>query len=107
MYGFWYDRTCPKTLLFGHLLAECHTPMQGVPRACQQTLCPVFGQVASRMGIMPHAMPPRKAPNATRRSREYLTPREVDALIAAARRLGRYGHRDATMLLLAYRHGLR
>jgi len=56
---------------------------------------------------MPHAVPPRKVPNNTRRSREYLTPREVDALIAAARRLGRYGHRDATILLLAYRHGLR
>ena len=56
---------------------------------------------------MPHPMPPRKAPNATRRSREYLTPREVDLLIAAARRLGRHGPRDATMLLLAYRHGLR
>jgi type 1 fimbriae regulatory protein FimB len=56
---------------------------------------------------MPHTVPPRKVPNATRRSREYLTPREVDALIAAARRLGRHGHRDATMLLLAYRHGLR
>jgi len=56
---------------------------------------------------MPHAGPPRKALNATRRSREYLTPREVDALIAAARRLGRHGHRDVTMVLLAYRHGLR
>jgi integrase len=56
---------------------------------------------------MPRPRPPRKALNATRRSREYLTPREVDALIAAARRLGRHGHRDATMLLLAYRHGLR
>jgi site-specific recombinase XerD len=56
---------------------------------------------------MHYAMPPRKAPNATRRSREYLTPREVDLLIATARRLGRHGHRDATMVLLAYRHGLR
>jgi site-specific recombinase XerD len=56
---------------------------------------------------MPHPMPPRKSPNATRRSREYLTPREVDLLIAAARRLGRHRHRDATMMLLAYRHGLR
>jgi integrase len=28
-------------------------------------------------------------------------------LIAAAQRLGRHGHRDATMILLAYRHGLR
>jgi integrase len=32
---------------------------------------------------------------------------EIDRLIAAARRLGRHGHRDATMILLAYRHGLR
>jgi Phage integrase family len=28
-------------------------------------------------------------------------------LIATARKRGRYGHRDATMILLAYRHGLR
>jgi hypothetical protein len=30
---------------------------------------------------------------------------EVERLMAAARKTGRYGHRDATMLLLAYRHG--
>jgi integrase len=30
----------------------------------------------------------------------------VDKLMAAAR-AGRYGHRDATMILVAYRHGLR
>jgi type 1 fimbriae regulatory protein FimB/type 1 fimbriae regulatory protein FimE len=51
--------------------------------------------------------PPPKQPNATRRSREHLTPAEIDQLIAAARLLGRHGHRDATMILLAYRHGLR
>ena len=28
-------------------------------------------------------------------------------LITTARKRGRYGHRDATMILLAYRHGLR
>src|SRR5262245_53413302 len=27
--------------------------------------------------------------------------------MAAARKLTRYGHRDATMILIAYRHGLR
>src|SRR5262249_23968373 len=32
---------------------------------------------------------------------------EVEKLIEAARKHGRYGHRDATMILLAYRHGLR
>ena len=51
--------------------------------------------------------PPPKVPNADRRSREYLTAAEIDRLIAAAQRLGRHGQRDATMVLLAYRHGLR
>src|SRR5262245_39257584 len=36
-----------------------------------------------------------------------LTGREVERLIEAARKHGRYGHRDATMILLTYRHGLR
>src|SRR5204863_5665096 len=51
--------------------------------------------------------PPRRLPNRERRTREHLTPAEVDALMAAAGRLGRHGHRDATLILLAYRHGLR
>ena len=41
------------------------------------------------------------------RTRRYLTGREVEKLIEAARKHGRYGHRDATMILIAYRHGLR
>jgi type 1 fimbriae regulatory protein FimB/type 1 fimbriae regulatory protein FimE len=41
-----------------------------------------------------------------RRPREYLTPAEVETLIVTARKRGRYCHRDATMILLAYRHGL-
>ena len=51
--------------------------------------------------------PPPKVPNADRRSREHLTEIEVERLMAAARQLGRHGQRDATMILLAYRHGLR
>jgi len=51
--------------------------------------------------------PPPKVPNADRRSREHLTPIEVERLMGAARQLGRHGQRDATMILLAYRHGLR
>jgi type 1 fimbriae regulatory protein FimB/type 1 fimbriae regulatory protein FimE len=51
--------------------------------------------------------PPRRAPNRQRRTREYLTPQEVEKLIRAAGRVGRHGHRDATLILLAYRHGLR
>lgn len=41
------------------------------------------------------------------RPREFLTPDEVDALMKAARKSGRHGHRDSTMILIAYRHALR
>ena len=41
-----------------------------------------------------------------KRSREYLTDREVERLIEAAKQ-NRFGHRDATAILVAYRHGLR
>lgn len=41
------------------------------------------------------------------REREYLTPDEVDALIKAARSIGRHGHRDGTLIMMAFRHGLR
>src|SRR5262245_15212700 len=40
------------------------------------------------------------------RPREYLTEREIERLIKAAAS-NRWGHRDATAILLAYRHGLR
>ena len=39
--------------------------------------------------------------------RRYLTEREVERLMDCARKQSRYGHRDATMILVAYRHGLR
>ena len=39
--------------------------------------------------------------------RRYLTQREIERLMDCARKHGRYGHRDATMILVAYRHGLR
>jgi type 1 fimbriae regulatory protein FimB/type 1 fimbriae regulatory protein FimE len=51
--------------------------------------------------------PPKRVPNRTVRSREYLTPDEVEKLIRAAARTGRHRHRDATLILVAYRHGLR
>jgi len=51
--------------------------------------------------------PPRRVNNKARRAREHLTPTEVDKLISAAGKLGRHGSRDAALLLLAYRHGLR
>ena len=40
------------------------------------------------------------------RPREYLTEREIEKLIDAASD-NRWGQRDATAILIAYRHGLR
>jgi type 1 fimbriae regulatory protein FimB/type 1 fimbriae regulatory protein FimE len=41
------------------------------------------------------------------REREYLYEHEVEAMLKVAKAVGRHGHRDATFILLAYRHGLR
>ena len=48
----------------------------------------------------------KRPPNRDLRTREYLTAGEIERLIEAAKR-NRWGHRDATMILVAYRHGLR
>lgn len=50
---------------------------------------------------------PRKQRNKDVRTREYLTDKEVDQLMDAARKAGRHGHRDATLILIGYRHALR
>ena len=39
--------------------------------------------------------------------RKYLTAREIEKLMDYARKHSRYRHRDSTMILVAYRHGLR
>jgi integrase len=57
--------------------------------------------------IVNRTVTPRRPRNADLREREYLTLKEVDRLQDAARKHSRYGHRDATAILIAYRHGLR
>ena len=49
---------------------------------------------------------PKRVPNADLRSREYLTEAEAERLLTAANG-NRWGHRDAAMILVGYRHGLR
>jgi integrase len=56
--------------------------------------------------IVNRTVTPTRPPNATLRTREYLTDTEVEWLMAAAKK-NRWGHRDATMILVAYRHGFR
>jgi integrase len=49
---------------------------------------------------------PKRPLNRDLRTREYLTEAEVERLMKAAT-TNRWGHRDSTMVLVAYRHGLR
>ena len=62
---------------------------------------------ASFSGKLAKTVPPRKPKNADVRSREHLTPGEMDKLLSATGKLGRHGHRDKTLILVMYRHGLR
>ncbi len=89
--------TLPKRLDFGkdHSAAPPESGLLHLVRTTQPDT--VNGKVA----------PPRRVPNAARRTREHLTPEEVGQLVEAAGRVGRHGHRDRTLILLAYRHGLR
>ena len=50
---------------------------------------------------------PVRLKNSAYRSREYLSEKEVNSLIKAAASVGRHTNRDATLILVAYRHGLR
>jgi integrase len=53
-------------------------------------------------GKIPTVGTPRRRRNVEYRTREHLTEAEVERLIEATA-----SHRDATMILLAFRHGLR
>jgi len=53
-------------------------------------------------------LPPTRQPNRASRSREHLTPDEVERMVVAARRAdGRLAERDALLIMMGYRHGLR
>ena len=56
--------------------------------------------------IVKRTVAPKRPANGKLRSREYLTEAEIERLMRAAKN-NRHGHRDATMILVAYRHGLR
>jgi type 1 fimbriae regulatory protein FimB/type 1 fimbriae regulatory protein FimE len=57
-------------------------------------------------GTLKRTVTPTRRPNADLRTREHLTETEVERLMDAARK-NRWGHRDATLVLVAFRHGLR
>jgi integrase len=70
----------------------------------EMTMNPALRIVSPRNDF--RSVAPGRAPNAELRSREYLTPAEIERLMKVARE-GRHGQRDASLILIAYRHGLR
>lgn len=52
-------------------------------------------------------LPPKKQKNIEQRTREYLTESEIEKLRLTAKKHGRHGHRDDTLILLMFRHGFR
>jgi type 1 fimbriae regulatory protein FimE len=52
-------------------------------------------------------LPPKRVPNKSVRSREYLTTHEIEDLRKAARTTGRQGHWDDTLVLILFRHAFR
>src|SRR4029077_1318452 len=77
-------------------------------KACKTMGKPRLALVAPTtvIGTVDKAGPPKRRRNAEVRAREYLTDDEIARLITAAGE-NRHSHRDATMVLVAYRHGLR
>jgi len=64
----------------------------------------VMGEQLSR----PSFSPPRRRPTRASRTREHLPPIEVERLIVTARKTGdRLAERDALLIMMAYRYGLR
>ena len=69
----------------------------------------LFAAKAARFSLTPSMFPASKNTALTtvnltvrqRRSRRYLTGKEIERLMDCARKHGRYGHRDATMILVA------
>jgi type 1 fimbriae regulatory protein FimB/type 1 fimbriae regulatory protein FimE len=91
------DRSFPKAALYGKVGQPASHNVVRFLTTAGATPTTENGKVS----------PPRRVRNLDRRTREYLTPAEVEKLMAAAGRLGRHGHRDTTLILIAYRHALR
>lgn len=88
--------TFPKTPLNGKVSNLPGNKLQALVAAPRGTPNTVNGKV-----------PPLRVRNSDLRAREHLAQKEIDQLMEAARKAGRHGLRDSTLILLGFRHGLR
>lgn len=77
------------------------SPPNRAKNMAKTALKPMPSAIVNRTVVMP-----TRQKNADLRTREYLTDEEVRRLAEIAK-ANRHGHRDAAMILVAYRHGLR
>jgi type 1 fimbriae regulatory protein FimE len=96
--------TMAKSPKKGYVARSAPIPQNGKVRSRRRNRKP--SEPTSRAAPY-SAIPPRRTSNKSRRQREYLTPDEVDQVLKASGQVGRHGHRDRTLILLAYRHALR
>jgi type 1 fimbriae regulatory protein FimE len=89
-------KTFPKTTVNGKVGGGAQSNIIELHQPARRTPSTVNGKV-----------PPKRLRNKDVRVREHLTETEINALIEAARKTGRHGHRNATLVLIGYRHGLR
>ena len=98
----------PRTHCSERDLTNCSIKIH-YSNSLQANVAHFYGQAAPQTGLpatVKRTVGPRRPPNRDLRRREYLTEDEVERLMDAAKS-NRWGHRDATMVLVAYRHGLR
>jgi type 1 fimbriae regulatory protein FimB/type 1 fimbriae regulatory protein FimE len=93
------------TILDRTLLVKCVAYEQFMVLRSQKTMAKMPLQPVTPATKI-RTVNPLRRPNSAFRSREHLSETEVEKLIEAARG-NRHGHRDATMILVTYRHGLR
>jgi hypothetical protein len=99
MVGFWHFNMLTEE---HHSMSALSCPRQArlncpdndhYPNSRQGMEREIHGQRAPQAG--------KRSPNSTLRTREHLTEAEVERLMNAAKK-NRWGHRDATMVLVAY-----
>jgi site-specific recombinase XerD len=101
----------PHSIIFGQAKAAARQPHTTECKRNRVAVSRGISMAKSKLRLVSptnvnRTVTPRRRPNAELRTREHLTEREVERLIEAAKG-NRCGHRDSTMVLLAYRHGLR
>src|SRR5262249_25204614 len=110
-----YRRGCRRLQPRGcGILTRRSLPLANLPeKGCYSVGSSAVGEFSSMSAQLRLVRPrhenrsvPVRPPNDELRSREYLTVAEVERLMKAAQHR-RHGHRDATLILVAFRHGLR